>query len=188
MKAAIDKHNVSEGYKKAVASAKEREALAAKGSTEEAAFYRAQLWADYQKTLETFKKELQGDFKAAKESFDLTTMPYSEWAEELSNDIFKFFLYEGKITPEYNKINGKVDRTKILKFDNAQIVERYTTEEAAIERVYNDTIVSEFNKILTYWGTAGTLTTEYSAKAPVSNKIIKWCLIRVCIKLINIHK
>ena len=165
MKAAIDKHNATDGYKKAVASKQEQADLAAKGAAEEAAFYRAQLWADYQETLTTFKKELQADYKAAKESYDLTTAPYSDHAEALSNDIFKFFLYEGYIVPEYNKIQGKVDRTKILKFDNTGIVDRYKTEEEAINRVYNDKIVSELNQILTYWGTAGTLTTKYSAES-----------------------
>ena len=163
MKTAIYNHTATTGYKNAVASAKEQLELAAKGPEEEAKFYRDQLWADYQLTLETFKKELQADFKAAKESFDLTTAPYNEWAADLSNDIFKFFVYEQYIIPEYNKIEGKIDRTKILKFDNADIATKYTTEEAAIERVFNDKTVTELHQVLSYWGTAGTLATQYAA-------------------------
>ena len=165
MKNAIYNHDVSGGYKTAVASKKEQAEIAAKGAEEEAKYYRDILWSDYELTLETFKKELKADFKAAKESYDLTTAPYSDWKKELSNDIFKFFLYEGYIVPEYNKIEGKTDKTKILKFDNTDIVNRYKTEDAAVERVYNDKIVSELNQILSYWGTAGTLTTKYTAES-----------------------
>ena len=166
MKAAIDKHNVSDGYKRAVASKQEQADLAAKGADEEAAFYRAQLWADYQETLTTFKKELQADFKAAKESYDLTTAPYSDHAEALSSDIFKFFLYEGYITPVYAKLPNanRDDKTKILKFENTQVAQG-KTEEQAIEYVYKQKIEDELHQILSYWGTAGTLTTKYSAES-----------------------
>ena len=165
VKNAIYSHDVSNGFKNAVASKKVQDEVAAKGADEEAKYYRDILWGDYLLTLETFKEELQSDFKAAKESFDLKTAPYSDWSKELSNDIFKFFLYEGYIVPEYKKVEGRVDKTKIVKFDNTDIVNRYATEEAAIERVYNDKTVSELNQILSYWGTAGTLATKYAAES-----------------------
>ena len=158
MEEEISTWDVSEGYKIAVASNKEQETM-----TEDD--YRAQLLEDYKFTLTTFKEELESDYKAAKESFDTTTVPYKDWANELSNEIFKFFLYEGYITPEYNKIQGKVDRTKILKFNNTSIVDTYPTQEKAIEKVYNDTVKTGLNAILTQWGTAGTLLTEYAAAA-----------------------
>ena len=165
MQEAIYDHDVSSGYKKAVASKKEQDEIAAKGAEAERKYYQDILWADYLLTLETFEKELHSDYKAAKESFDLTTAPYNAWAKELSNDVFKFFVYEGYIVPEYKDVEGKKDKTTIVKFDNKDIASKYTTEDAAVARVYGDKVSSELNQILTYWGTAGTLTTQYTAEA-----------------------
>ena len=158
MQEAISNWYVSDGYKLAVASNREQATM-----TEED--YQAMLLEDYKLTLKTFKEELESDYKAAKESYDVTTEPYKDWAKELSNEIFKFFLYEGYITPEYNKIQGKVDRTKILKFNGTEILKTCDTQEKAINRVYNDTVKTGLNGILTGWGTAGTLATEYTAAA-----------------------
>ena len=165
MQEAIYNHDVSSGYKKAVASKKEQDEIAAKGADAERKFYQDILWADYLLTLETFEKELHADYKAAKESFDLTTAPYNAWAKELSNDVFKFFVYEGYIVPVYKDVAGKKDKTTIEKFENTDIASKYTTEDEAVTRVYNDKVSSELNQILTYWGTAGTLTTQYTAEA-----------------------
>ena len=156
MKAAIAAvTRVSSGYKKAVSA----ETL----TLEE---YKAKLAEDYQFTLDTFKKELQADFKAAKESFDVTTAPYNEWKDLLENDVFKFFLYEGRITPKYEKEEGseRPNRLKILDFYNKDLASKYT-EETAIELIYRDTIKTEFDRVLTQWGTAGTLLTQYTADA-----------------------
>ena len=153
MKEAIAKRTVSNGYKIAVAS-----------KSEQAGFdYNAQLLADYELALKTFKKELEADYKAAKESYDLNTLPYSEWKEELSSDVFKFLLSEGYITPEYEKVQGKENKLKIVKFNGE--VGPYDTQEKAINRVYNDKITNELHNVLSVWGTAGTLTTEFAAKA-----------------------
>ncbi len=157
MKTAIDEWDVTDGYKVAVSTEKQQQEW-------DSSKYNEKLFEDYQLTLKTFKEELQADFKAAKESFDLTTMPYSEHKTLLENDIFKFFLYEGVITPEYNKIEGKTDRTKILRFTGMTDVSKYT-EESAIERVFNDKTKYALHEILTYWGTAGTLRTNYTAAA-----------------------
>ena len=157
-KAAINEWMVSADYKSAVASLREQETF-----TDED--YRKILLSDYELTLKTFKEELKSDFKAAKESYDLETMPYIEHKEKLQSDIFKFFLYEGRITPVYNKINGKTDRTKIISFDGEGSYSKIATEEEAIERMYNDTIKSELNNVLTAWGTSGTLSTIYTAEA-----------------------
>ena len=160
MNAAIDGHYVSEGYMNAVASKAEQASMSD-------ADYRAKLKADYQLTLKTFKEELQADYKAAKESYDTNTAPYSDWKSELSDDLFKFFLYEGYIKPVYAKKEGTSvdDKTKILKFENTDIVKNYSSAEAAIDRVYNDNVKSNLNQILTMWGTAGTLATLYTAEA-----------------------
>ena len=144
--------SVTPSYKKTVSS----ETL----TTEQ---YKAKLLEDYQFALDTFYDELNSDYTAAKESFDLETAPYDAWAKELSNDIFKFFLYEGYITPIYEKVNGKTNKLKITGFDGE--VGNFKTKEAAIERVYTDKIEHNLIEVLSYWGTAGTLKTQYTADA-----------------------
>lgn len=160
MRAAIAAYDVPEEYMMAVSSDDEMDTMTM-------ADYRAQLLADYDYTLKTFKEELQADFKEAKESFDLENAPYAEHASKLSNDVFKFFLYENYITPKYAKIAGtnRDDKTKIVSFENEDIVNRYTTEEAAIERIYNDYVKTGLNAVLSQWGTYGTLITQYTADA-----------------------
>ncbi len=159
MKADIDAHNVSAMYKGAVATAQEMTTW-----TEEN--YRAKLWEDYQFTLKTFKEELESDFNAAKESYDLTTAPYKDHADLLKDDVFKFFLYEGYITPKYAKLPGssRDDKTKILSFENASVANGKTKEQA-IMHVYNDNVTTNLHEILSTWGTAGTLATKYAADA-----------------------
>lgn len=158
MRAAILEHEVTSGYMDAVATEKQQ-------ATYTQDDYRKMLIADYDLTLETFKKELDADFAAAKESYDTTTAPYSDWANELKSDIFKFFLYEGYITPVYEKVNGRDNKSKIEKFENTGIVNSYSTQEAAVNRVYNDNVKTGLNNILSYWGTAGTLSTIYTGAA-----------------------
>ena len=96
---------IPSGYIDAVANKEEQKTL----TTED---YKAKVLADYELTLKTFKEELEADFKAAKESYDVTTDKYKPWAKELSSDIFKFFLYENYITPEYLDVEGKKDRNR----------------------------------------------------------------------------
>ena len=161
MRAAIDNYEyVSEGYINAVASKEEQKTLTI-------ADYRAQLKADYELTLKTFKEELESDFRAAKNAYDLTTMPYSEWSEQLSDDLFKFFLYEGYIQPVYGKMpnTSREDKTKIVKFEGTEVLNNIKTKEEAINRVYNDIIKYNFHAILQYWGTSGTLMNLYTAEA-----------------------
>ena len=158
MKSAIYGYEVTNYYKMAVATNKQQ-------ATADTKFYQDILWKDYELTLETFQEELESDFKAARESFDLETAPYSDWKKELSSDIFKFFLYEGYITPVYKEVQGKKDKSKIVKFEGTDIVKSYKTEAEAIARVFKDKTVTELNQILTYWGTAGTLATKYAAES-----------------------
>ncbi|MBO4572922.1 MAG: hypothetical protein J5762_04070 [Clostridia bacterium] len=158
MRGYINEWPVTDGYKSAVATDAEQMTL-----TEDD--YHRMLIEDYENALTVFKKELQSDYKAAKESFDFTTMPYSEWKDLLSSDIAKFFVMEGYITPEYADNQGKKDRTKIVKFSGTEILNTIKTEEAAINKVYNDISTTGLNQILSYWGTAGTLLTQYEAKA-----------------------
>lgn len=158
VKAAISTWAVTPGYQQAVATTAERATFTAED-------YRKILLEDYELTLKTFKEELVSDYKAAKESFDTTTAPYKDHAKLLESDIFKFFLYEGYITPKYAEDKGKKDKTKIESFENTSIAQTYTTQEEAINRIYSDKIKNELHLVLTSWGTAGTLSTLYSAAA-----------------------
>ncbi|MDD6994571.1 MAG: ABC transporter substrate-binding protein [Candidatus Borkfalkiaceae bacterium] len=166
MRDAIAEREVSAGYKQAVATDKQRNELAAQGAAAENAFYRAQLLEDYEYALKTFKEELESDFKAAKESFDLTTAPYKDWESVLKDDVFKFLVYEGYIKPVYaddEKNPGKKDKTKIKEWDGE--VGSSNTKEKAINRVYNDNVVNHLHEVLQSSATAGTLKTEFAAKA-----------------------
>lgn len=156
MKDAIKDCTIQPGYKNAVATKAQQATF-----TDEN--YKAQLLKDYELALKTFKEELESDFKAAKESYDLNTLPYSEWKNELSNDVFKFFLYEGYITPKYEQVDGRDNKLKIIGFDGE--VGSYDTQEKAINRIYKDKVERELHNVLSAWGTAGTLRTEFSAKA-----------------------
>ncbi len=161
MKGYINEYaDFTNGFKNAVSTTKDQQE--GEFSTED---YRKILLEDYELTLKTFKEELVSDFKAAKESYDLTTPPYAEWKSKLENDVFKFFLYEGVITPVYEKNQGKDNKQKIEKFDGEQVLEMYSTEEKAIEKVYNDNVKTNLNGILDNWGTSGTLLTKYTADA-----------------------
>ncbi len=153
--------NTATGYKRAVAA----DADLAGMSDDD---FRAQLLADYELVLKTHKEEIEGDFKAAKDSFDTTLPPYDEWKNKLESDIFKFFLYEGYITPKYAKEKdnpSKDDYNKILSFSGEEYVDRYPDEADAIQRVYSDNITSHLNDVLSYWGTAGTVLTEFTGAA-----------------------
>lgn len=161
MRDAINEWVVSEGYKDAVATNEE------KGKFTDAD-YRKILMSDYDLALKKYKTELENDYKAAKDAFDLTTAPYQEWASKFNaanGEIFKFFLYEGKIKPVYKDNMGKKDRTKIEKFDGEELLNYYKTQEEAINKVYNDAISSDFQLVLLASGTANELFTEFTAAA-----------------------
>ena len=161
MREAIDNYEyVTTGYMNAVASVEEQKTLTL-------ADYRKMLKADYELTLKTFKEELESDFRAAKESYDLNSETYAPHKDLLKDDLFKFFLYEGYIKPKYAKKPGTSvdDKSKILSFEGTEVLNSCKTQEQAITRVYNDTVKYKLNEILTNWGTAGTLTTRYTADA-----------------------
>lgn len=152
MKRYIASWNVSEGYKAALG--------------DKITNYNEQLQADYEYAVKLFKEEIVNDYKAAKESFDLTSDVYKPHADKLKSDVFKFFLYEGYIKPEYNlDENNKEDKNSIKGFRNEQIATRYATEEAAIKHVQDDKIEYNFNDIVTYWGTASTMLTKFEGDA-----------------------
>ncbi len=160
MKDAISKWDPTSqtGYKNAVATT-------AKQATMTNDDYRKQLLEDYEFALKTFKEEIETDYQAAQDSFDVDNLPYSEWKEKLNNEIFRFFLFEGSIKPVYQKVNGKDNKLKIEKFDGEDILDYYKDKAAAIKKIYDDNVVTGFDKVLSFWGTAGTLQTRFTADA-----------------------
>ena len=168
---------VNNTYLSSVLTADEIADLNAKGQQEVLGFMRKQLIADYDLARKTFREELHADFRAAKESFDTTTLPYSKHKDIFDADtsgVFRFFLYEGYIQPEYAKILGteRPDKSNILNFGSyTDYTDSYTTEEAAVDRVFNDkmltynTTLNGLDKVITAWGTAGTLKTKFTADA-----------------------
>ena len=153
MVAAIGAHNVSSGYKNAIATPAMQSGID----------FNKQLLADYEKTLEYFKEELYTDFDTAKEAF--TENPYSEWSE-FADEVFCFMYYEGYATVEYAEKDGKpnADKSKIIKVEK-NYEDFINSKEAAINFVYNAKINSKLNEILLYWATSQKLETEYMAKA-----------------------
>lgn len=132
------------------------------------AYYRGLVLEDYEHILNLFKKELQTDFETAKDAYDLGNDPYKKWADDqhFKNDVFKFFYYEGLITPKYAKgSDNKDDKTNIESFDNMNLATTHNTQEKAINYVYTFYVYQKFDAILSSWGTANTLTTEFQAKA-----------------------
>ena len=149
MKDAISKHTVGSGYQSAI-------------STDPSSVTNKQLQADYDYALKLFKEELGRDYVSAQESF--TDAPY-DTHEEFKDEIFCFMFYEGYVHVEYAKdVEGKEDKTKIESMNKAY-PDNITSKEAAINYIYNDKIATSLDQVLTLWGTAGTLNTEYTAKA-----------------------
>ena len=121
MVAAINKHTLSAGYKKAV-------------SATPSSVTNAQLLADYELTLKLFREELERDYASALENF--TQEPYKS-REEFKDEVFCFMFMEGYVEVEYAKdANGKEDKTKIEKLTpqyNSSVV---TDKASAINYVY----------------------------------------------------
>lgn len=155
-----DEYAPTDGYKDAVANDEEQTTM-----TDED--YKKKLVEDYEHALETFMDELELDYKSAKDAYDFTLAPYSEWSQYKDNDIFKFLLYEGTITPNYAKKenSSEDDLNKIVSFDNLDALKKYKTEKAAIQKVYDDNVSTNLHVILTGYGTASTLLNEYTGAA-----------------------
>ena len=119
---------------------------------------------DYNLALKYFREELESDFQNAKDAY--TESPYKEHPE-FQDEVFCFMFTEGFITPEYEKIAGtnKDDKSKIKTFHYNYNKDAIKTKEAAIEKVYNDTVTQRLDQILLYWATASKLNTEFTAKA-----------------------
>ncbi len=150
MTAAIKNHALTDSYKQAV-------------SNDPSSVTTDQLLADYNKTLELFKKELNSDYETAKEAY--TEEPYKSH-EEFKNEVLCFMFMEGFVTVEYAEgEDGKKDKSKIEKISLGYDPDVIKTKEQAIEYVYNSKINSELHIILSLWATAQELQTLYMAKA-----------------------
>ena len=149
MKSAINGHSVSSGYQSAI-------------SNDASSVTSKDLLADYDYALKLFKEELENDYLGAQESY--IDEPYKSF-EEFKDEVFCFMYTEGYVEVEYEEgDDGKIDRTKIKKLTPAY-PSSIDTKDKAIDYIFNDKIARELNIILMYWGTANTLTTEFTAKA-----------------------
>ena len=149
MVAAIKDHKLSSGYKNAV-------------SNETKDVTNDQLLADYEYALKLFKEELENDYLGAQESY--TEEPYKSH-EEFKDPIFCFMYTEGYVEVERPEgEDGKKDNTKIKKL-TAKYPESIKDKAAAIDYIYNDKIACQLDIILSYWATANTLNTDFTAQA-----------------------
>ncbi|MBQ8415622.1 MAG: hypothetical protein IJX13_01780 [Clostridia bacterium] len=151
MKAAIQAYSVSKGYKEAV-------------SLDKNSVTNKQLLEDYEYTLKLFKEELARDYEGAVSSY--SEEPFKSYADvNFADPVVAFMALEGYVKIEYVEVNGKEDKSKIEKVTlqyNPSVVK---DKASAIDYVYNAKISTELDIILSYWGTAATLKTEYAANA-----------------------
>ena len=151
MREAINSWVLSSGYKEAV-------------SNEPDSVTTEQLLADYDKTLELFKKELERDYDAAKEAY--TEEPYKSHGFA-DDEILSFMYMEGYVRVEFGEDeDGKAnaDKSKIISVER-DYPSNITTKEAAIQYVYDSKINSELHIILSAWATSQELQTLYMAQA-----------------------
>ena len=147
---AIKNHTLSSGYKKAVSATPNT-------------VTNDQLLADYELTLKLFKEELERDYAGAKDSF--TEEPYKS-IEQFKDEVFCFMFLEGYVEVKYaTDENGKEDRTKIEKLTPQYNTAVVTDKTSAINYVYNHKVENALGEILTAWGTATELRTQYTAQA-----------------------
>ena len=150
MRDAISKWQLSSGYKEAI-------------SNEPTSVTNDQLLADYEKTLELFKKELESDYEAAKEAY--TDEPYKSHGFS-DDEILSFMYMEGYVNVEFGDKDGKKGADKsVIKKVERDYPSNITTKEAAIDYVYNSKINSELHIILSAWATATELQTLYMSQA-----------------------
>ena len=148
MRSALAAWTLSEGYKQAV-------------SSDTSTVTVDQLIADYDKTLELFKKELESDYESAKEAY--TEEPYKS---HNFDEITSFMYMEGYVTVKFGDKDGKpnADKNTILEV-HRDYPDNIKTKADAVKYVYDSKINSELHVILSYWATAQELQTMYMAKA-----------------------
>ena len=149
MVSAINKHSLSSGYKAAV-------------STDPSSVTVKNLLADYEKTLELFRDELNTDYASAKEAY--LEEPYKSTG--MFDEVTSFMYAEGYVSIEYEKdANNKDILSKIKKVERIYPENVVKDKESAINFVYNDKIENNLDEILLYWATSKTLETNSTAAA-----------------------
>ena len=149
MVAAIQDHKLSSGYKSAI-------------SNDNDEITNDNLLEDYEYALKLFREELETDYLGAQESY--TEEPYKSHSE-FQDPIFCFMYTEGYVEVEYAEgADGKKDRTTIQKL-TPKYPDTIKDQKAAVDYIYNDKIACQLDIILSYWATANTLNTEFTAKA-----------------------
>ncbi len=124
---------------------------------------REQLLKDYELTLSTFKKELDRDYESAKDAY--TEEPYKS-SPVAFDEIVSFMYAEGFVSVEYERdpITNKELKNKfktVTKLYGNSVVDK----ASAIEYVYTNKVNNALIEILSAWGTASELRTQYAAKA-----------------------
>ena len=124
---------------------------------------RAQLLKDYELTLSTFKKELDRDYESAKDAY--TEDPYKSSPVKF-DEIVSFMYAEGFVSVEYERdpVTNKELKNKfktVTKLYGNSVVDK----ASAIEYVYTSKVNNALIEILSAWGTASELRTQYAAKA-----------------------
>ena len=168
---AISTHTVNDGYIEAIFTDAKIAEYEADGTLQDKA--RAQLKADYENTVKLFKEELERDYAAAKDSYTedpyksapVKTVANGETIRTGFDEIISFMYAEGFVTIKYEEgADGKIDRTKIKEAILDYSTDVVKDKDSAIKYVYDSKVSSELHIILSYWATANTLKTEYSAK------------------------
>ncbi len=136
---------------------------------------RKQMTADYDDTLKKFKEELQQDYNGSKDSYTDPKTPYPSADVYISgtnkypggfDEIVSFMYTEGYVTIKYHQEQGqKEDRNTIDRVELNYNVESVNSMESAIDYVYKDKSVRNFDQILYYWASGSEMQNEFIAKA-----------------------
>ncbi len=169
MKDAINNADLDRNYGSAFLTEKEMDEYDKQGKLLEV--LRKKMIADYEMVCTEVKKGLDEDYKAAQTAFDLNDAKYTNTRksdiENLKNsEIFRFFVYEGKIVPVYNKGSDNKDNYDDIKeYRDDVTFTKYTTKEAAINRIYKETVENNLNSVLSYGAVYNTISTQFIADA-----------------------
>ncbi len=149
----IENHSVSPDYQEII------------DGSQNTVDYNKKLREDYDLLLTNFEKELNDDYGAAKDAYDLDKAPY-KGHDEFKSDVFKFLFYEGIITPNYgrNPVTNKED-TSIIESFNSPDISKLTDQETAVNYVFNRMASDDFETVLTATVAAANIITSFSAEA-----------------------
>ncbi len=149
MKAAIQSHSLSSGYKNAV-------------SADPSSVTNAQLLKDYDYILKLFKEELERDYDGAASNF-ADVEPYKSYkALDFTDPIVAFMMLWDFVELTYPKEGGKPDMSRIEKH-YLKYGTNIDTKEEAIQLVYDTWVESYFDIIISGSESANKVRNEYAA-------------------------